>query len=300
MKILHLSDTHLSGTGALHRTGVDTTEALQGLLADLERLDGIDAVVVTGDVADDGSADAYRIARDRILGFARGHDAMTIFSTGNTDDRSAFADVLGSGHLGPYGEELALSVIESADGERAAVSMVDGLRLVTLDTLVPGKVYGAVSAAQLAWLRDVLADPAPQGTVLAFHHPPLLSDDTVQRALALQEPESLAAAIRGTDVRVVLCGHYHLQLAGRLEQAMVWVGPGVVNRRDLTAGDGTIRYVRGTAATLVNLTDTNAPVFHTMHASDPRSGALLKEFGGAEVQEAIRQMAPPGFDLGGE
>ena len=47
--------------------------------------------------------------------------------------------------------------------------------------------------------------------------------------------EELAATIAGTDVIAVLCGHFHLQLTGRLEQAVVWATPGVVSRIYLTA-----------------------------------------------------------------
>ncbi|GAB3996084.1 hypothetical protein GCM10029992_15090 [Glycomyces albus] len=228
---------------ARHRRGRD--RSAQGLLVDLEPLRDIDAVVVTGDVADDGSVEAYTRAREMIGAFARGRGVPMIFSTGNTDDRGRFAEVLGSGHLDSDGRDQAVAAIDAPDGERAAVSICEGLRLVTLDTLVPGKTHGRLGEAQLDWLRGVLAEPAAKGTVLAFHHPPILHPNAVQRPPTLRDPQALAEAIGGTDVQVVLCGHYHLELAGRLTQAMVWVGPGVVNRRDLTCGDEAVRYVRG-------------------------------------------------------
>jgi Icc protein len=62
-----------------------------------------------------------------------------------------FAAVLGSGHLGPDGTGVERLVSETGD-ERAAVSEVAGLRVITLDSLVPGSVQGLVSDAQLAWL----------------------------------------------------------------------------------------------------------------------------------------------------
>lgn len=292
MKILHLSDTHLAEGGKRHATGVDATEALQGLLVDLEPLRDIDAVVVTGDVADDGSVEAYTRAREMIGAFARGRGVPMIFSTGNTDDRGRFAEVLGSGHLDSDGRDQAVAAIDAPDGERAAVSICEGLRLVTLDTLVPGKTHGRLGAAQLDWLRGVLAEPAAKGTVLAFHHPPILHPNAVQRPPTLRDPRALAEAIGGTDVQVVLCGHYHLELAGRLTQAMVWVGPGVVNRRDLTCGDEAVRYVRGASASLVDLADSSTPVFCTLHARDPRAGETLWELDGEPLAEALRKLAP--------
>ena len=50
---------------------------------------------------------------------------------------------------------------------------VAGLRIVALDTSVPGYHHGELSDEQLAWLADVLATPAPHGTLLALHHPPI-------------------------------------------------------------------------------------------------------------------------------
>lgn len=290
MKILHLSDTHLASGGRLHRTGVDAAEALAALLAELEPLRDLAAVVVTGDVADDGAAEAYAKARDMIGAYARGRGAPLVFTTGNTDDRDAFAEVLGSGHLDDGGR--AAAVVESPGPERAAASMLGGLRLVTLDSLVPGEVHGLIGGAQFGWLRDVLAEPAPDGTVLAFHHPPIRHPNAVQEPPTLLNPDELVAAIVGTDVHTILCGHYHLQLAGRAGQAAVSVGPGVVNRRDLSCGDEAIRYVRGSGASLADFTDPAAPVFHTMQVRDAKAGETLFELGGEELRRALGEPGP--------
>jgi hypothetical protein len=45
----------------------------------------------------------------------------------------------------------------------------------TLDTSVPGYHHGEISGRQLDWLADELATPAPDGTILALHHPPIPS-----------------------------------------------------------------------------------------------------------------------------
>ncbi|MFB9661963.1 metallophosphoesterase family protein [Glycomyces mayteni] len=285
MRVLQLSDTHLTGDGALHRTGVDAAEALTGLLADLEALRRIDLVVVTGDIADDGSAAAYRLARDRIGAYAADRGAPVLFTTGNADDRANFTAVLGSGHLGPSGRPCSIDAVDGPD--RAAATALDGVRFITLDTLVPGKVHGRIGSEQLAWLRGLLAAPAPRGTVLAFHHPPIRFPNAVQEPPTLVNPDDLAEAIEGSDVQVILTGHYHLQLAGRLGAATVWTGPAVVNRRDLSCGDDAVRYVSGSAATLIDLADPAAPVFHTLQA-----GAPIAEIGGDRLREALRHTSP--------
>nr|WP_233163449.1 hypothetical protein [Glycomyces salinus] len=124
-----------------------------------------------------------------------------MFSTGNADDRRRFAEVLGSGHLDADGRDRAVAAIDAPDGERAAVSICNGLRLVTLDMLVPGKAHGWSGEAQLRWLRGILAEPAVKGTVLAFHHPPILHPNTVR----LRPTGSINAG--GSRVELTAGGH---------------------------------------------------------------------------------------------
>ncbi|MFI0940371.1 metallophosphoesterase family protein [Streptomyces sp. NPDC021020] len=287
MRILHLSDTHLDRHGAPDDDGADGTAALRLLLREVEHLDGVGAVVVTGDIADDGSREAYARTHELLGAYAAPRGARVFYATGNHDDRAAFADVLGSGHTAPD------AVYDGPAGERAAASTVDGHRLVTLDSLVPGKGYGHLSAGQLGWLRGVLTTPAPHGTVLAFHHPPLaLPGVEVQRVFGLHNAAELADAIDGTDVRLILCGHFHLQLTGRLAQATVWVTPGVVTRIDLTAPPGTERAVHGPSATLVDLAAPYGPLLHTLHARDPRMGATVYEADAPEMSEVIARLGP--------
>ncbi|WP_405645500.1 metallophosphoesterase [Streptomyces sp. NBC_00019] len=284
MRILHLSDTHLERTDAPNRHGVNAHDSLRRMLAELRHVQGVDAIVVTGDLANDGAVEAYTAVRELFGEFAQTLGGAPVFyTTGNHDERAAFAEVLGSGHPEPG------RVLESAAGERAAVSMVAGWRFVTLDSLVPGKVHGHLGAAQLDWLRGVLATPSPNGTVLAFHHPPFALDNPLQQLFGLRNPADLAAAVRGTDVKVILTGHFHLQLCGLLESVPVWVTPGVVNRIDLTTAPGTERAVRGASASLIVLGGAAGPLFHTFHARDPRAHETVYELDEDKVRSFVEQ-----------
>ncbi|MEV7032674.1 metallophosphoesterase [Streptomyces sp. NPDC093272] len=287
MRILHLSDTHLNRTGTPDRRGVDATASLRLMLDELSGLSGFDVVVVTGDLADDGAAEAYATLRTLVGRYARDRDIPVLCTTGNHDERAAFAEVLGSGHLDADGTDRAEQVFGA--GELAAVSTVGGWRFVTLDSLVPGKVYGRLGASQLDWLREVLRTPAEHGTVLAFHHPPFaLGLSVTQPAFGLRDPGDLAAAIRGADVRMILNGHYHLQLFGLLESVPVWVTPGVVNRIDLTVAPGE-RAVRGASASLVELGGPAGPLCHTFHARDPRAHETVYEIDEAQARAFVAQ-----------
>jgi 3',5'-cyclic AMP phosphodiesterase CpdA len=292
MRILHISDIHIGPYDAPNSRGINARESLRRMLTDLAAVPDVDAVVVSGDVADDGSPEAYTAARDMVREFARRKRAPVIFCTGNHDERGAFAKVLGSGHLDADGDDLAVAVADSPEGERAAASIIGGRRFITLDSLVPGKVYGRVGARQLDWLRAVLAVPAPRGSVVVLHHPPITLDVEIQQALGLQNAAELADAVRGTDVRLILCGHFHLQLFGHLASIPVWVTAGVLSRIDLTAPPGTERAVRGASATLVDLDGPHAPLFHVLHARDPRAGETVYELDPDQLRSVIDRLGP--------
>ena len=235
-------------------------------------LTGLDLVVVSGDIADDGSAEGYALVRDRVGRFAAGRGIPHVYTTGNHDCRPGFTAVLGTGHRDARDADVGV-LLDGLDGERAAVSMVSGLRVITLDSLVPGSGHGLVSQAQLDALAAMLRTPAPAGTILALHHPPVYTTSSPWTVGAgLRNRDELAAAIAGTDVSAVLCGHFHLQLTGRLGAATAWATPGVVTRIDLTAPTRVVRAVHGASATVVDLGGPFSPSFHLLQARDPQVG----------------------------
>ena len=160
--LLHLSDTHLvAGEEALYGA-VDADTRLRRLLDLIEAARIIpSAMVFTGDLVDAGEPAAYGKLRAMVEPFAARLGCEVMWVMGNHDDRGAMRQ-----HL----------LDEPASGEPLdRVYLVNGLRIVALDTSVPGHHYGELTDAQLAWLARVLAVPAPFGTILAMHHPPLPS-----------------------------------------------------------------------------------------------------------------------------
>src|SRR5690348_14141719 len=113
------------------------------------------------------------------------------------------------------------------------VFLVDGLRIVALDTSVPGQHHGEVTDAQLAWLARVLDVPAPSGTILAMHHPPLPTVADLAVAVELVEQHRLANVLEGTDVRAILAGHMHYSSFGTFAGIPVSVASSTCYTQDL-------------------------------------------------------------------
>lgn len=196
--LLHLSDTHLRAGGTPLYDSVDSEAYLARAVAAIDE-SGIrpHALVFTGDLADFGEADAYERVRALVEPLAERLGTRVVWIMGNHDDRTAFRASLLPGD----GTEPTAPVDR--------VDEFDGLRIVTLDTSVPGAHHGEVTAEQLAWLTDVLATPAPLGTILAMHHPPVPSVLDLAASVELRDQRSLAAVLRGSDVRAILAGHLH-------------------------------------------------------------------------------------------
>lgn len=270
-RILHLSDTHVSAAGP-DEDGVDAVLSLERILEDVARVPDIDLVLVSGDIADDGSAQGCRTVRDRVEDFALARGVPHVYTTGNHDDRAAFAAALGSGHVGPGGEDRG--TLLDPDGDlRAAVSEVGGMRIITLDSLIPGEVQGEIGSRQLDWLATVLATPDQRGTVIAFHHPPVRLPSLPWVAdFVLQDIDALAEVVRGRGVSAILTGHLHFQVSASLAGVPVWVTPGVVTGIDPTVPPHLIRAVLGASATIVDLAEPDSPTFTALAARDPRAG----------------------------
>ena len=200
--IAHISDTHLLAGGKLQYGVVDTVQHLQMALDRLSRIDPVpQAIVLTGDLADRGEPEAYAQLRSMIEPAAAAMDAQVVWCMGNHDDRTAYARSL-------FGADPTADVMDR-------VYDVDGLRLVALDTSVPNYHHGEITDEQYAWLASVLAEPAPLGTVLAMHHPPIAIPMLPAAAIIeLDNQERLAAALAGTDVRMILGGHFHYSSYG--------------------------------------------------------------------------------------
>ncbi|MFJ7748786.1 phosphodiesterase [Arthrobacter sp. NPDC097144] len=194
--ILHLSDTHLvAGPDPLYGA-VDSRARLAEIFTRLETSgQKPEAIVFTGDLADKGEPQAYANLRDIVVPVAERMGARLIWAMGNHDNREHFKSAL-------LDEAPDMAPVDR-------VYMVNGLRIITLDSTVPGYHHGELSGAQLDWLRDVLKTPAPDGTILALHHPPVPSVQDLTVLVELRHQRDLAAALKGSDVRSIIAGHLH-------------------------------------------------------------------------------------------
>jgi 3',5'-cyclic AMP phosphodiesterase CpdA len=264
--IAHFSDPHLLGGGRRLYGTVNTSEHLAEALAQLEqsRL-APDAIVFTGDLADLGEPDAYDRLRELVEPVARRMGSEVIWVMGNHDERAPYAKHLFADE-GPDGT--------GATSPQDRVHEVRGLRIISLDTSVPGYHHGELEPSQLQWLRDVLATPTEHGTIIAVHHPPIPTPLNEPMAiLELDDQPAFADVIRGTDVRGILGGHLHYSCHSTFAGVPVSVASATCYVMDLTdpetiiAGVDVNQSVDIVSAYPDRLVHTTVPVGQWSHVS---------------------------------
>ena len=211
--IAHLSDPHLIAGGGLLAGHIDTQGQLRKALARVEgSRERIDALVISGDLTDTGDPAAYDLLLEIVGPVVERLGCALVLTGGNHDERHPLAQRL-----------QGLDTDEPQD----SVTVVDGLRIIAIDSAVPGHHHGGFSDTQYEWLADELASPAEHGTLLAIHHAPLTYRSPVMQLLDFDDVDRLRAAIEPTDVRGILSGHLHVTSFGTLGRVPVFVAGGV-------------------------------------------------------------------------
>ncbi|WP_101847712.1 metallophosphoesterase [Zhihengliuella sp. ISTPL4] len=226
---VHISDTHLPGERSpLYGSGADADANLAEMLDRLVA-SGLrpDALLFTGDLTDRGDAAAYRRLRELVTPAAAALGCEVVWAAGNHDDRRAMRSELG---LAGAGDE---PIVE--------VRWFGGMRVIVVDSTVPGAHWGEVPSSQLDRLEGELSTAAPQGTLLLIHHPPLPTVLDLAVTVELRDQDALAAVLRGSDVRGILSGHVHHPSFGTFAGIPVAVASSSAYGQDLAQPVGATR-----------------------------------------------------------
>ncbi|MEV0679234.1 metallophosphoesterase [Actinosynnema sp. NPDC050436] len=204
MVIAHLSDTHFDG-------GPRATARARRVLDYLDALPGpLDAILVSGDIADHGLTPEYELARAHLADTT----VPVLLLPGNHDARGNFREVLLGGPPG--------------DGPVNQVAKVGDVVFALCDSCIPGRADGLLDDATLAWLDEVLAEGAP--TLVCLHHPPVALHEPTLDRIRLGAADRFAEVLsRHDNALAVLCGHAHTGAASTFAGRPVLVAPGVVS-----------------------------------------------------------------------
>lgn len=216
MLIAQISDMHVMPRGRLAMGRVDTNACLARAVESLAREDPQpDVVLATGDLVDAGTPDSYAALR-ALLAPLR---VPVFLIPGNHDDRDALrAAFPDHAYLPPSG--FLHYVVEDHP-----------VRLVGLDSLVPGQDGGLLCAERLAWLDARLAERPERPTLVFLHHPPMAVGIERMDRIGLAGADRLAAVIhRHPQVKRVAAGHVHRAVHGPFAGTMASTCPSTAHQ----------------------------------------------------------------------
>lgn len=218
MKLIHLSDTHVTPSADTLLYGLDPRKRLERVVADINSHHA-DATlcVVTGDLTHCGEPQAYRAFSAIIEKLA----VPTVLMIGNHDDRQAF--------LARFPNAL-----RDRGGFVQGTKALYGFRCFFLDTNVAGRHSGQYCVARQGWLRQRL-DSTREDILLFMHHPPFPAGMSSMDAIALEEAETFDEILRPHRERVrhMFLGHLHRPIAGNWHGVPFSVIPGTNHQADL-------------------------------------------------------------------
>lgn len=208
--LAHVSDIHLDGTQVRNERASRVMRYLDSLTTP------VDAILLTGDIADHGLREEYDEARKLLAG-----TSPVLPCPGNHDERSAYR----SAFLG----------VEPSTDPINEVHHVGGVVLAMCDSTIPGEAGGYLCDETLHWLDQALQDAGRDVPALVcFHHPPVTLAIPYVDGIRLAGEHRLAEVLaRHDSVVAVLCGHAHTAAASTFAGLPLLVAPGVVSTLSL-------------------------------------------------------------------
>jgi 3',5'-cyclic AMP phosphodiesterase CpdA len=219
MLIAQITDTHIKPEGTLAYRRVDTAGFLARAVDHILHLDPQpDCVLATGDLVDGGTAEEYQRLRHLLAPLPM----PVCLIPGNHDDRDALRRVFADHAYMPRTGFIQY-VID--DGP---------VRLIALDTLVPGSGGGLMDTERIAWLDARLGEARSKPTLVFMHHPPFKTGIAYMDTIGLEGADALGDVVRRhPQVERVVCGHLHRSIQSRWAGTVASTAPSTAHQLSL-------------------------------------------------------------------
>ena len=207
------------------------------------------AVVMTGDLVNDARADEY-VALAELLAPL---DVPVLPLPGNHDDRTLLRETFAD--------------FDWSDTEHLSwVRIVDGVRIVGLDSTRVGHHGAAFDGERAEWLTAALAAPHDGATMLAMHHPPFVTGiDWMDRA-GFVGLDALREIVAASSVDRIICGHMHRPIGSSLGGVAAQVAMSTVQHVALDlAPAATVSLVRDPVGYQIHRVDGRDIVTHSRY-----------------------------------
>ena len=212
MIIAQITDLHVGTEVEIGPVRICAASRLALAIADLSRFQPPpDAVLVTGDLTKDGTLSEYEAVKAALAPLS-----VPIFLIpGNHDDRANLRTIFHDHSYLLQDDEFLHHVIDDFP-----------VRLIGLDTHIPGEQGGRLCATRLEWLSRTLAAGPGRPTLIYMHHPPVATGIAAFDRISCDNAHALGEIVAGyEEIQAIVCGHVHRAINSRWCGTVVHVTP---------------------------------------------------------------------------
>ena len=226
MIIAQITDFHISLPGERMDEMFRTASFLEAAVEHICSFEpSPDLVLATGDLVDKGFPQEY----DRLRDILAPIDVPIYVIPGNHDDRGEMRNAFENGGYLPADGTFLPYVIDHWP-----------IRLIALDTVIPGKISGELCEERLRWLADRLAEEPDRPTLIFMHHPPIKSGISAMDRHGFDSGAREMGNIVGkySNIERIICGHLHRPVTARWHGTVLSVAPSTAHQMGLNMIEG--------------------------------------------------------------
>lgn len=188
MKIIQLTDLHLSSDKSQKLFGVVTYDSLNKIIDHLLINEGdYDAIILTGDISQDETIESYQLANEMLIRLNK----PIHYIHGNHD----------------YKSNLELIFNTHNPIENLSIPYWD---FISVDTVEYGKDRGFISDKEFSLLKKKISESKENNIVLVMHHHCLkLGTPLVDDCMLLNNHQLLRFIDGENKIKLIMCGHAH-------------------------------------------------------------------------------------------
>lgn len=199
MKILHMSDLHITEFG--HEIWeTDTLAHFDQAIKTIHKMNDIDAIIVTGDLSNDGSLWSYNYIDNAFTTLG-----IPVFCCPGNHDNISNMSSMKYCRLDKTGH-------------------INGYRILNIDSTIPDMGRGNISNETMSFIDQQILD-SEMPVIIAFHHPSIEPGGWLNRKL-LENREAFNEYITTRkNVKLVLYGHIHYSTKNRINNTIFSSAP---------------------------------------------------------------------------
>lgn len=227
--LIQITDTHILPAGEVLYGVIDTATHLRETIKSINHMQPRpDLVLITGDLVERGDKDSYQ----HLIELLNSLDIPVYVVPGNHDDPQVMVESFANTTYFPTSDDTFQYVVEGF-----------AFRILALNSHCEGTELPGYNDQRLSWLDKQLGISS-KPALIAIHHPPMTTGIELIDMGGTEWFQGIKSILaKYNQVKLVICGHCHTDLCGRIGQVPVYMAPAISHQliasRGLTVAPST-------------------------------------------------------------